>query len=45
MTVWIVFEYGDFINKIIGVYKEKEQAKKMHKELPTYRYIEEYEVQ
>lgn len=44
MKVWIVFEYADFINEIIGVYKEYDQAKKVHKESPTWRYIEEYEV-
>lgn len=45
MTVWIVFEYADFTNEIIGVYKEKEQAEKVHKEFPKWRYIEEHEVQ
>lgn len=45
MNVWIVFEYTDHGNKIIGVYKEKEQAEKAHKESPAWRYIEGYEVE
>ena len=33
MSVWIVFEYADYGNKIIGVYKNKEKAKKEYFEL------------
>lgn len=45
MNVWIVFEYADYGNKVIGVYKTEEMAIEEHKKLPTWRYIEEYEVE
>ena len=45
MNVWIVFEYVEHGNKVIGIYKEKEKAEEKHKESPTWRYIEEYEVE
>ena len=45
MSVWIVFEYAESTNKIVGVYKEEEKAKEKHKESPVWRYIEEYEVE
>lgn len=45
MSVWIVFEYGEYVNKVIGVYKTEERAKEVHRESPTWRYIEEYEVE
>ena len=40
MEVWIVFEYADYGNKIVGIYREEEKAKEKHKESPTWRYIE-----
>lgn len=45
MNVWIVFEYCDPTNKIIGIYRNKNDAIKKHRESPTYRYIEEYTVE
>lgn len=45
MSVWIVFEYGEHVNKVIGVYKTEEQASEVHAESPCWRYIEEYEVE
>ena len=44
MEVWIVFEYAEYGNKIVGIYNEKEKANEKHKESPTFRYIEVYEV-
>ena len=45
MSVWIVFEYGEYVNKVVGVYLTEERAKEAHKESPTWRYIEEYDVE
>ena len=45
MSVWVVFEYADYGNKIVGIYREKEKAKEKHKESPSWRYIEEYTVE
>ena len=45
MNVWIVFEYAEYGNKIIGIYKEEEKAKEKHKESPAWRCIEEYEIE
>ena len=45
MNVWIVFEYTEYGNKVIGIYKEEEMAKEKHKESPAWRYIEEYEIE
>lgn len=45
MSVWIVFEYAEYGIKVVGVYKEKEHAVKEHQESPTWRYIEEHEVE
>ena len=45
MSVWIVFEYMEYGNKVIGVYKEEAMAIEKHKKSPTWRYIEEYEVE
>lgn len=45
MSVWIVFEYADYGNKVIGVYKKEAMAIEEHKKFPTWRYIEEYEVE
>lgn len=42
MKIYIVFEYAEQVNKIIGIYKSKKQAKKTHLQSPTWRYIEEY---
>ena len=42
MTIYIVFEYVESTNKIIGVYRDMEQAKKVHMQSPTWRYIEEH---
>lgn len=35
-------EYAESTNKIIGVYRDMEQAKKVHMQSPTWRYIEEH---
>ena len=40
--VYIVFEYAEPTNKIIGIYKNKKYAKKAHMESPSWRYIEEH---
>lgn len=40
--VYIVFEYDV---GIVGVYYSEEKAKEKHSELPTFRYVEEYEVE
>lgn len=45
MSVWIVFEYIDNGSKIVGVYQLEAMAKEEHGKSPTWRYIEEYEVQ
>ena len=45
MSVWIVFEYIAHGSKVIGVYNTHEKAKEIHGESPTFRYIEEYEVE
>ena len=45
MEVWIVFEYAEYGNKIVGIYNEKEKAEEKHKESPTFRYIEAYDVE
>ena len=45
MNVCVVFEYADYGNKVIGVYKTEEMAIEEHKKFPTWRYIEEYEVE
>lgn len=34
MTIYIVFEYAESTNKIIGVYRDMEQAKKVHHAIP-----------
>lgn len=35
MTIYIVFEYAEPTNKIIGLYKDMQQAKKIHMQSPT----------
>lgn len=45
MSVWIVFEYDDNGNKVVGVYRERENALEEHKKFPAWRFIEEYEVE
>lgn len=45
MRVYIVFEYGEYISKVIGVFDSREKAVEEHKKSPTWRYIEEHEVQ
>lgn len=45
MAVWIVFEYADYGNKVIGIYREENKAKAKHRESPTWRYIEKYKVE
>lgn len=45
MSVWIVFEYAEYGNKVIGVYREREMAQAEHSKSPAWRYIEEYEVE
>ena len=44
MKVWIVFEYSDYYNEVVGVYQTYEKAKEEHSKSPTWRYIGEYEV-
>ena len=45
MSVWIVFEYTEYGNRVIGVYNDETKAKEKHGESPTWRYIQEYEVE
>ena len=45
MSVWIVFEYAEYGNKVVGIYQEEERAKQAHQESPAWRYVEEYEVE
>ena len=45
MDIWIVFEYVEHGNKVVGIYNEEEKAKEKHKESPTWRYIEVYEIE
>ena len=45
MNVYIVFEYDDYGNKVIGVYQEESRAKEEHRKFPAWRYIETYEVE
>lgn len=45
MSVWIVFEYADSGSKIVGIYNAKEKAIEEHEKSPTWRYIEEYEIE
>lgn len=40
MEIYIVFEYAEHTNKIVGCYRNEEDANKKHEESPTYRYIE-----
>lgn len=40
MEIYIVFEYAEYTNKIVGCYKNKKDAEKKHSESPTWRYIE-----
>ena len=40
MEIYIVFEYAEYTNKIVGCYKNEEDAKRKHDESPTWRYIE-----
>ena len=40
MEIYIVFEYAEHTNKIVGCYKNEEDAKRKHDESPTWRYIE-----
>ena len=44
MTVFIVFEYKEYANDIIGVYSNYDDAKCKFMENPTWRYIEAYNV-
>lgn len=44
MEVYIVFEYAEHTNKIVGCYKNEKDAKKKHNESPTWRYIEKQEL-
>lgn len=43
--VWIVFEYADPTNKLIGIFEDEVDAIACHAEDPTPRFIEKYEVQ
>lgn len=45
MEVWIVFEYGEYEDKIIGVYNSIKKASERQKVAPTWRYIKKYEVE
>ena len=40
MEIYIVFEYAEHTNKIVGCYKNEEDANRKHDESPTWRYIE-----
>ena len=40
MEVYIVFEYAEHTNKIVGCYKNEKDAKEKHNESPAWRYIE-----
>lgn len=40
MEIYIVFEYAEHTNKIVGCYRNEEDAKRRHEESPTWRYIE-----
>ena len=40
MEIYIVFEYAEHTNKIVGCYKNEEDAKRKHDESPAWRYIE-----
>lgn len=44
MDIYIVFEYAEYTNKIVGCYKNEEDAKIKHAECPQWRYIEMYEL-
>lgn len=44
MYVWIVFEYCDYGNQVVGVYKEEEAANKAHAESPICCFIEKHKV-
>ena len=40
MEIYIVFEYAEHTNKIVGCYKNEEDAKRKHDESHAWRYIE-----
>ena len=40
MEIYIVFEYAEHTNKIVGCYKNEEDANRKHDESPTWRYVE-----
>ena len=40
VEIYIVFEYADHTNKIVGCYKKEKDAKKKHEEAPMWRYVE-----
>ena len=40
MEIYIVFEYAEHTNKIVGCHKNEEDAKRKHDESPTWRYVE-----
>ena len=40
MEIYIVFEYAEHTSKIVGCYKNEEDANRKHDESPTWRYIE-----
>ena len=42
--IYIVFEYADYGNKIVGAFKNRKDAEDAHAEDPTPRYIEEVNV-
>jgi hypothetical protein len=44
MEIYIVFEYAEHTNKIVGCYKNEEDANKNHKEAPMWRFIEKQQL-
>lgn len=42
--VCIVFEYAEYTNKIIGVFKSDDDALKCHAENKTHRYIQREQI-
>lgn len=37
---FLVFEYGERTDVLVGCYRNEEDAKRKHAEHPTFRYIE-----
>jgi len=43
--VYVVCEYVEHGNEIIGIYETEEKANKVHQEQPTFRYVEKHYVE